>query len=278
MATLGFAPAVSAGTQDPTVNLGSSGPLEYLRTKYPNVVTQAGPVTECEEESVTGGGAAIGGSAEKGHLNASGPVPDEQSWIAEGRTSDPAGATVTSWAICGPGVVSRPNTTENVGPNTGQSNYTVACPSGEVPLSGGIVGTAGDTQILGTFPSETIPNAFTHSFANDSDADGEAVFTTLCAGYATTVRDRAREVEEKRPGKVVAKCKSDEALVGGGLKVTRGTVWQQDVRALAMRPWDSPKDAGKTPDDGFYIKSFNGTKRTVVMTSYAVCVSTISGR
>jgi len=274
IAALGLVPAASAGTPDPTVNLGSAGPLEYLRTKYPQVVTQAGPVTECEENSLTGGGAAIGGSGKKGHLNASGPVPAEESWIAEGRTADPDGETVTSWAICGPGVVSRATSTENVGPNTSQANYSLACPSGEVPLSGGIVGTAGDPEILGTFPAMT-PNAFTHSFANESPVDGEAVFTTLCAGYATTIRDKATDVKEKRPGKAVAKCRSGEAVVGGGVKVTRGTVWQQDVPALAIRPWDSPKDKGKTPEDGFYAKSFNGTNKRVTLTSYAVCISLV---
>jgi len=271
IAALGFVPAASAGTPDPTVNLGSAGPLEYLRTKYPQVVTQAGPVTECEENNVTGGGAAISGSGKDGHLNASGPVPAEQSWMAEGRTTAPGGATVTSWAICGPAVVSRPSSTENVGPNTSQFNYTLACPGGEVPLSGGIVGTAGDPEILGTFPAAT-PNAFTHSFANESPVDGEAVITTLCAGLLTTIRDKATEVEAKKPGKAVAKCRNGEAVVGGGVRVTRGTVWQQDVPALAIRPWDSPKDNGKTPEDGFYAKSFNGTNRRVTLTSYAVCI------
>jgi len=40
------------------------------------------------------------------------------------------------------------------------------------------------------------------------------------------------------------------------------------------RPWDSPKDEGKTPDDGYYAKSFNDTKKTVTLNAYAVCTPT----
>jgi hypothetical protein len=51
----------------------------------------------------------------------------------------------------------------------------------------------------------------------------------------------------------------------------RGAEWQQDVPALAARPWDSNKDSGKTPDDGYYAKSFNGTNKNVTLSAFATC-------
>jgi hypothetical protein len=272
LASFALAPGAQAGSPLPTDHLGSSGLIEYLRTKFPNVVSQAGPATACPlDTELTGGGASISGSAKDGHLNSSGPVTSAESWEAEGRSSASGGATVTSWAICGPADMTRVSSTENVSENVAQFNSSLSCPSGELPVSPGISETEGDIQLLGLFPGSA-PNSWLLSAANASASPGVAKYWALCSGgYPVRFREASREIKEKETGKVIAKCKGREALIGGGVKVVRQSVWQESVPALAVRPWDSKDDAGKTPDDGYYAKTYNGTRKTVTQTAYAVC-------
>jgi hypothetical protein len=265
-----LAPAALAGSPSPTENLGSSGPIEYLRTKFPNVVSQAGPATTCDAGlQLTGGGAAIGGSGATGHLNSSGPLSGIAGWLGEGRSlSRPK--TVTSWAMCGEGAVSRVSSTENVGPNTGQFNTGLQCPSGQLPLSPGITGSVGDILLFGLFPAP--PAGWLLSAGNAAASPGEAVFSALCtAAYPLETRTSSKRVEAGKSVAVIARCTGGEAVTSGGVKVVRGTVWQQAVPALALRPWDSGSDIDNTPDDGYFVRTFNDSPRTVTVNAYAVC-------
>ena len=101
---------------------------------------------------------------------------------------------------------------------------------------------------------------------------GVAKYWALCSGgYPVRFREASREIKEKETGKVIAKCKGREALIGGGVKVVRQTAWQENVPALAVRPWDSKDDAGKTPDDGLLRQDVQRHEEDVTQTAYAVC-------
>ncbi len=272
LGTLGFlAPPAGAGTQGPTVSLGTAGTIEYLRTKYPEVVTQAGPVTNCTSgDFAIGGGASISGSGAISHLNASAPLNPGQGWVAEGRTLGIGGRTVTGWAICSGAQPSLTSATEGLDPGA-SLNSGFSCPAGQSMLSGGAEAQAGDIVINGMFPRLEI-SSWTYSIENlgASGATGRA--SLLCAEVDQRFRAKTEPVEPQRASTVIATCPVNQVVAGGGFKMARNGVWQHNVWALTTRPWDSPDDADKVPEDGWLIKSYNDTDNRVALTAYASCL------
>jgi hypothetical protein len=273
LACVCFAPPASAGTGGPAEHLGSSGPIDYLKRVLEGVTTtQTGPTPGCDSaEDVTGGGAQITGPAATGHLNASGPLFGANSWQAEGRSTAPAGETVTAWSMCTTAPVTRSSATVNLEDAVAQANFANSCLAGKA-LSPGAVAkdNSGDVLLLGLFPGG--PSTWTFSIANAEPEPAQVTFTTICSETLTVKRRTAtKEVAKAKTGKVVAKCKPSEAVVGGGVKVDRNGIWQTNVPALALKPWDSRKDQDKTPDDGYLVKSHNGTAKPVDLTAYASC-------
>lgn len=266
-----LAPPALAGNQGPTVSLGFGGTLEYLRTRSPNVITQGGPITSCTSgDFVVGGGASILGSGATSHLNTSARFTSAgEAWLAEGRASGINGRTVTGWAICGGTEPTQTSSTDTLDPGT-SFNAPLSCPSGQSRLSGGIEGDGGDILINGMFPSDT--GGWVSSSQNAGSLQATARSFLLCADVRQRFRPESEVVEPKRAGTVIASCPENQVVVGGGVRATRSGVWQQDVSAVATRPWDSPEDADKTPEDGWYIKSYNGTSQRISLTAYASCL------
>lgn len=266
---LALAAPATAGIQEETESLGETGGLEYLRTKYLDVFTQTGPVTECDSgDFSTGGGASISGSGETSHLNSSAPMNPGQGWIAEGRTSTSTSRTVTGWAICGGFETGQVAATENLDEG-GYINAAPSCPVG-IPLTAGVEADGGDILINGLFPRSP---SWLYSFENVGPGSATGRGSAVCAAVTRKLRKESREVSRDRAAKVVAACREGEVVAGGGLKVTRDGVWQHSVWALATRPWDSKDDVDLIPEDGWYVKSWNGTSKTVELTAYATCLT-----
>jgi hypothetical protein len=265
------APGSASAAHGPTESLGKAGSLEYLRTKLTDVKTQAGPETACKgTDQIAGGGAAIGGKPNRSHLNSSGLGASTDSWLGEGRTSH-GSETVTSWAICGPATTTEITSTDMLG--TSQYNAGFSCNPGE-SLSGGVTSADGDVLVSGLFPDDGQSDIFdwVDSYQNVSSTTTTVQSSVVCsADYAV---ERMTADVKAKPGsaaKAIAECGHGEAIAGGGLWMSVNGIGQDDVSAQATRPWDS-KDKDKTPDDGWFAKSFNGTGAKVTLTSYASCV------
>ncbi len=264
------APSALAGSPSATKSLGEQDGIEFLRTKSPSVVSQAGAQTLCTgSDQVTGGGAGIVGDGSKSHLNTSGPIAGDQGWLAEGRSKSPK--TVTTWAMCGAGAVATTSSTDQF-EKIEQYNTGFTCAAGEA-LSGGIQGTGGNVLLFGMFPSEGVFD-WTDSYGNASSSEASVRSTMICSSaYAFTRRTQTAVAKDREAPRVVAKCVEGETVIGGGVQVLKDGIIQSDVRALQTRPWDSKRDANKRPDDGWMVSSQNRTGTKVDVHAIATCLT-----
>lgn len=259
-----------AGTPDPTESLGEAGGLEYLRTTFQNVFTQAGPTTECDlGDLITGGGAAISGSGKTGHLNSSAPTNTGTGWVAEGRTLTSTARTVTGWAICGGFDTNQTGSTETLGPD-GSLNSGLPCFNEEIALSAGADSSGGNVLPSGLFP--TADKTWIVSIFNVGSTEASVRTAVMCAEVARKTRKSKASARSGKTLKLVAKCRDGEVVAGGGYNISRKGVWQHGIQPLATRPWDDKTEAGETPEDGWYVKFRNGTSKRVEATAYASCL------
>jgi hypothetical protein len=268
-------PAAGAhgGSAGPTISLGKSRGLEYMKAKHENVITQAGAPANCDgDASVIGGGGSISGPSGNAMLNASYPVTAGEGWQAEGR--GPAGSprTVATYALCGVNDVTFSSDTVPLIPG-GSFNRGVECTGSEQRIGGGLRGVGGNVVIRGLVPHPDNTYDWISRTVNlHATQSANVTFYDACtSSYDLRYRDAAERVADGQQGKVTARCTRREAVAAGGFEWTRGGSFQPGAWAVATQPWDSNEDAGKVPDDGWRIRSHNDSGQRMKLTAYAIC-------
>ncbi|MEO8091981.1 MAG: hypothetical protein ABI726_04660, partial [bacterium] len=256
-------PAASAGAPGPTVSLGKSHGLEYMKAKFRGVVSQAGPPANCDgDNQVTGGGGSISGDPATARLNATYPLDGASTgWQSEGTATSGTARKVAAWAICGTKAVDyRSQLGAALGDNTVSFGLIPCVPAAPDPLSGGGRATGPGILIIANQPVlppstvgwQTVPY-------NNSGSDTVWNSYAVCSGdYEVRYRSSApTKLKAGEAGGAVARCKPNEAVLGGGFVGTNDEVVGYRTSMLATKPWDSKNDAKKVPDDGWSARARN---------------------
>lgn len=262
-------PAALGRTPGPTESLGKAKGLEYVRAKSEGVVSQDGAPADCDaERSATGGGGQISGNPEDAFLNATYPTQlSADGWQAEGTTTGSA-RTVTTYGVCGPDEVTY---VASAGFVIGEGNAYApnnACPGDAMATGGGVRGEGGNLLIVRTQWSLPPSTPDWTSVVQNAPGTGDSTVTSFAgcsADYDLRYRKSKAEVRANRAGKAIVKCKTGEAVTGGGLDFPTYNSW-----AYATRPWDS-KDRKKVPEDGWLVRHYNGNALPYELTAFAVC-------
>jgi hypothetical protein len=273
LAAFALTPAVaSAGTPGQTERLGKSKGIEYMRAKYLDVVTQTTQPVTCDGDAeVAGGGGSISGPAGTATVNESYPMP-QSGWGVEGSRSAGSSRTLNGYAMCVGTDVEFYFTSENVG--NGSISNGAGCILDELPTGGGLESTSSGMFMNFTRP-ETEPAARWYSLAQNPTGSTIAVTYWTACSNRYKLRYRTTETAGIQPGEAdtaTAKCKPDEAVIGGGYHALFQGNDTTGVRPNATKPWDSKDDAKKVPDDGWRVKLFNEYVGKVRLVAHAVCV------
>jgi hypothetical protein len=272
LAVLAGSVPAQAGLPGAPVSLGKSHGLKYVRAKFTDVVSQAGPPAPCDPgRYLTGGGGSISGAGMNAGLNATYPSISlaGQAWQAEGQTSGASARTVTTYAICGKDEVTYPNPGSGFVVHQGNAYApTTLCTGPDLPTGGGVRGQGGDMRISRTQPSVPPSSVGWSSVVqNRAAADTTVTDHVGCSDlYDLHYRDHDGKVKPHKTGKVIARCKGKEAVTGGGFDYLGYDAW-----GISTRPWDSKDDRGKTPDDGWSASLYNSLDEPVPVTTFAVC-------
>jgi hypothetical protein len=264
-------PVANAGTPGPTESLGKSHGLEYLRAKYPNVVTHTAQPANCDGDSqIVGGGGSMAGPAPKSTLNETYPV-EPSAWTAEGNTT--AGArTLTAYAICAGFVPEYEHSQSPLDTNVvlfaGPS-----CGAGLDPIAGGGGATGSGIRTIASFPLLPPSTAGWRAAAHNTTMDDTLWDSyAICSGLNVKHRESARvKVRSEDSGRAIAKCKPKESVLSGGWAAKQGDVVGFLARSLTTRPWDSKDDRNKVPDDGWLVKAQNLHTGKVELVANATC-------
>jgi hypothetical protein len=264
-------PAAQAATPGPTVSLGKSHGLEYVRAKIKDVVSQAGAPANCDAgDSATGGGGFISGAGINASLSATYPTSlAGAGWQGEGHTLGASGRTVTSYAICGADEVTYTTHDTVIGQNGALLTSEGPCNVGSHVTGGGVRAQGGNVVIARSLP-DSAQSGWDILVFNPLNSSSSTVspFAGCSDAYELRYRQEAGQVKPATIGKVVARCKGREAVTGGGFKY----VGPYEAWDLATRPWDSRADNGKTPDDGWSASFYNSLEDAPVdVTAFAVC-------
>ena len=269
------ASAAQAGTPGTTVSLGKSKGLLYYKATYQDVVTQTAQPVQCGDADVTGGGGSIAGPAESSALHESYPI-DGTGWQVEGSSTDGA-RKMTGFAICDPDEQYGYYDTQSSLPENGAVVHGAAnCGGSSQPIGGGAGATGGGIRLIASRPA-VLPSTpgWRPSATNPTENDTLFNAYAICGSKADTDSYRFRESEPTRlragdAGKATAKCKPDEAVMGGGFIGELDNVSGYGVLAKSLRPVDSG-DRKKTPDDGWQAAAVNSESFKVNLIALAVC-------
>jgi len=266
---LGGSGTAIAGSPGLTESLGSSGGIEYVRAKFPSVVSQAGPTAACDAgDSTVGGGGSINGDPATARLVTLIPAatPDD-GWTTEG-TADVGARTVAAYAICGGDAVETVSSTDNY-PAGSEFLRAELCPGDGVSLSGGAETSGGQAAPVATFPGDDAPE---WRIAYATNADTSVTTGVQCStSYPRTVRERSADVKSGDSGKIIRRCAKGHEVLGGGFVAEQpNTQLSFETVGTTSRPWDDPRDAKKVPEDGWLVKVHNFGGR-VELSAYAVC-------
>jgi hypothetical protein len=274
---VGFAAALgtstaSAGTPGLTESLGKSQGIEYLRAKFPGVVSQAAQPANCDGDSqIVGGGGSMAGPAPKSTLNETYPV-QPGSWQAEGNTTGRA-RTLTAYAVCSGFVPEYESSQSPLGENT-VLFAAVSCTPGLDPIAGGGGATGAGILTIASFPAlpPSTPLGWRPIAYNMTQDDTLWDSYAICSGLDVKHRESDRvRVRADDVGKAIARCKPKEAVVSGGWAAKQDDVVGFVTRSLSTRPWDSSEDGNKVPDDGWMVKAQNLHTAAVDLVANATC-------
>jgi hypothetical protein len=264
----------AAGTPGPTVPLGSSKGLEYMKATYANVVTQTNQPVNCDGDAeATGGGGSITGVPGESVLNESFPtLPGPSGWTVEG--SNPGNAEdMTGFAICA-GVNANVGTSdEDITPDSSVTQNAF-CPSNEEFVTGGgIEAPTPGVTIGASYPPELITDRW-FGLAKNTSGVTVTVNTHAVCTDAYVVSYRNSDVVRVKPGenaKAAAACKRKHAVLGGGFVGFSDGLPASGGSVNASRPFDSKKDRKKVPDDGWLARYHNDSVVTHRLLVVAVC-------
>ena len=253
------------------LSLGKSKGLEYFKATYQQVVTQTAQPVTCAAGDVSGGGGALPGNPKTSAVNDSYPSADD-TWQVEA-TSTSGAKDLTAYAICDPdGGLGITSNQCPLGEN-GSLFATAFCGGSSMPIGGGMSASGPGIRLIRSKPSLP-PNSFGWAAATyNPTMDDTLVDTYAICGMNDGVKYRDSKpikLKHKEEGKATAKCKSDEAVMGGGFEGTKNQTVGLRVLASVSKPWDS-KDKGKTPDDGWQIRVLNASGQKVDALASAVC-------
>jgi hypothetical protein len=264
----------AAGTPGPTVPLGSSKGLEYMKATYANVVTQTNQPVNCDGDAeATGGGGSITGAPGASVLNESFPtLPGPSGWTVEG--SNPGAAQdMRGFAICA-GVDTAVSTADqDVDPGS-HATQNAVCPVGEDFVTGGGIEAAAAGIVIGaSYPPELITDRWFGLARNTSGSAISVNYHAVCTD-AYVINYRNSDVVNVKPGesaKAAATCKRRHAVLGGGFVGFGDGLPASGGSANVSRPFDSKKDRKKVPDDGWLARYHNDSVVTHRLLVVAVC-------
>jgi hypothetical protein len=266
---LSAAPYATAGTPGATVSLGKSKGIEYSQAKFRSVVTQVTQPATCDGDAeVTGGGGSMAGPAATSALNESYPMP-ENAWHAEGSSTGGA-KTLTAFAICGP-VDAEYASSQTAAPENGAVIHGYAgC--GPNLMGGGGGASGGGIRLIASVAGGPLTSpGWTPAVVNPTMDDTLFDSYAICAPYDIKLREAQTKLKAGEDGKVTAKCKPSEVVLGGGFQGRKGEVIGFRTLAMASKPWDSA-DNRKTPDDGWQVRASNAEPSlNVELVAVAVC-------
>jgi hypothetical protein len=264
----------AAGTPGPTVSLGSSKGLEYMKATYVGVVSQTNQPVNCDGDAeATGGGGSITGVPGESVLNESFPtLPGPTGWTVEG--SDPGGPQdMKGFAICA-GVNTTVGTADNDIGSDSSATQNAFCPSSEEFVTGGgIEAPTAGVKIEATYPPELITDRWFGLAKNTTGATISVDYHAVCTD-AYVVRYRNSDVVKVKPGqtaKAAAACTRRQAVLGGGFVGFSEGLPASGGSANVSRPFDSRKDRKKVPDDGWLAKYHNDAVVAHRLLVVAVC-------
>ena len=262
-----LAPSLAlAGTPGPTESLGKAKGIEYMRAKYLQVVTQTAQPVSCDGDAeVTGGGGSMAGPATTSALNETYPVP-ESGWQAEGTSTGDA-KTLTGYAVCGPVDVDYETSQVPLSENA-VSHGSAICPD---PIGGGGGATGPGMRLIGSSPRLPPSTAgWAPSMWTDTMDDTLFNMHAVCGPYDVKFREADTKLDAGGAGQALAKCRSDEVVLGGGFVGRKQDVVGFRTLALASKPWDSD-DRKKVPDDGWRVRALNAETLSVKLRAIATC-------
>jgi hypothetical protein len=262
----------SGGTAGPTVSLGKSKGLEYMKAKHLQVVTQTTQPATCDSgTSVVGGGGSMAGPAPQSTLNETYPS-QPTAWHAEGNTTSGA-RTLTAYAVCDQLPLSYQSSQSALDTNS-VLIATVLCEGAEEPIAGGGGATGPGIRTIASFP-RLPPNSplgwhpYAHNTTgNDTLWDSYVICSNLDVRYRESGEARVRPQET---AKAIAKCRPEEAVVSGGWAGVDGDTTGFSMRALSTKPWDSKDDTNKVPDDGWLAKAQSLHTQNIDLVANAIC-------
>jgi hypothetical protein len=273
-ATLGTSSPAQAGSAGPTVSLGKSRGLEYMKATYEQpVLSQESQPVSCDGAAEpTGGGGSISGRSSNAGLNESFPAP--AGWTVEASTSGASGRSMNAHVVCSAFETESLSPETTLGPDEAASLAPSCGTPGSAATGGGISGPASGLLVNATYsPPPPHPPATWYGLAtNTAGADRMAEFWVLCTS-AFVVRNRSESTRLKagESGKVAVACKQSEAVLGGGGAGVVGGIARRGTWLTTSRPRDSKDDRNTTPDDGWIVRGHNEGPGKVALEAHAVC-------
>ncbi len=276
MAALAVAAApASAGTQGPTVSLGKSGGLEYLKAKYEQVVTQAGPHADCTGDDVAaGGGGAVSGRPSSAHLNSTWVTnASGDGWTTEATSHLDGPRTVSSYAICGKDPVFWESNGPSQVPGGTKLGLGADCPNAAQDVTaGGSSAEGGDIELLANL---SFGQAFDWDTIHRNDGLTDALveqWVGCSSDLKTSVEEDAVKVSPGKAGKLKVLCERKRVVTGGGFNFAKQFGFEPDgVHLNASQPIDDKSDKNKVPDDGWLVKAYNGAETKETLRAQAIC-------
>jgi hypothetical protein len=146
------------------------------------------------------------------------------------------------------------------------------CPDSQLqPTGGGISSTADDVVFSTSYPDD--PDFGWFGLArNLGGGIAPVTYYAVCTdSYDSRYRFESVKVKPGEAGKVTARCRADEAVLGGGVASLYKGFPSAGPKATATKPWDSKDDKKTVPDDGWQVKIYNGGVSKVDLQAHAVC-------
>lgn len=263
--------------------LGSEGGFTYVK----KTATIAGGMGESAEANArcasgsesTGGGVTVGGPPAGSAIATSGKVSELQ-WFADAFHLSTDKATLTSWAVCSKKAskISQGTAPESVPVAPANATETATCDLSQGFVTGGgvrTIGASSEWSLNATYPEDggdgdTMPNDAWRTFTFHREGPARTILADVVCmkgKQPSYVVNQLASVEQPKT-KLRAKCPKGKSVTGGGGFVSGGT---DDSHITSTRPYDSKKDKGKVPDDGWEVKFFDDNGVTQDYRAYAVC-------
>ncbi len=282
-------PAYAGGPTDPVggeQKLGQVAGLKYLRETVvvgssgswdpPYEGTRIACGGHASSWHVVSGGVRVTGSSEQNLIASTRPndldapfenpdntTPDD--WF-ESVVSSVLGRTMTGYAVCTKRWLRYEVTTVPSQPS-GERAAKVSCPSNKHVVGGGAFIATTGSHVNSSYP---LKNGWRTRIHDVVGGLGGMEVYAVCRSLGR-VRHVSKTVTGVTAGtsrSVVARCRANEHVAGGGGRIT-GSI--ADAHLAATYPIDGG-DRGKTPDDGWKVVARNSSGGAKKVTAVALCV------